>query len=459
MKLYLKQRLILITSSTVLVTALSVFLLSQQLFGSFMRERFFERLSLLSRHLASGVVLGIILRDKDMLSRFARSVMKEESIVAVEILTGDQKRLVLVGRPEAADGVIVEKVVPGSSQEPFQERRALGFVKLYYSTVHLDRLLHRLFWQVLLVSLLLALVMSLAGYFLITRALVRPLNELLRAVQRVEKGELHVKVSGKGLPETEELAQAFSEMLASLKASREELKRTYEEMLRTRSMAEIGRFSLSIAHEIKNPLGIIKGSLDILKKPAVPEEIRQEMIQYIEEEVRRLDNLIQNFLAFARPQRIKPQPVRPEEVLSSVARRLALEYGAERVEWEAEEGLPQAKLDAEHLERALLNLVKNAFEAGAKHVWLRAKREDSAVVFEVEDDGPGVPEDLREKIFEPFFTTKAKGTGLGLSMVLQVVEAHGGRVELKERSPHGTLFRLVFKTDKEEKNGLHPRGG
>ena len=444
MKISLKQRLILITSSTVLVTALAVFLLSQQVFGSFMRERFFERLELLSRHLASGVVLGIILRDREMLTRFAGSMMKEEAIVAVEILTGGQKPLVVVGHPEVADGVIVEEVVPGSSQAPFQEGRVLGYVKLYYSTAHLDQLLHRLFWQVLFVSLLLGSLMGLAGYFLITRALVRPLNELLRAVKEVERGKLEVQVSGKGLPETEELARAFSQMLASLRASRQELKRTYEEMLRTRSMAEIGRFSLTIAHEIKNPLGIIKGSLDILRKPEVPEEIRQEMIRYIEEEVQRLNSLIQNFLTFARPQRIKPRPVDPQEVLFSVARRVALEYGEERVLWEAEAGLPEVELDAEHLERALLNLVKNAFEAGASQVQLRVYRQGQEVVFEVADNGPGIPEEIRSKVFEPFFTTKAKGTGLGLSMVAQVVEAHGARVELREAEGQGAVFRLIF---------------
>jgi len=443
-KLNLKQRLILITSVTVFVTALAVFFLTQEVFGSFMRERFFERISFLARHLSSGITLGLILKDVDMLKKLSSSLLKEEAIVALEIRTADGEVILSLGYPQRADGVVTQKVTTGGSQAPFQEPRVLGEVRLFYSTAHLDQLLKRLFWQVLLVSLLLASLMGLLGYLLITRAFVRPLNELLTAVKEVEKGDLSVKVSGQGLPETEELARAFSQMLSSLRSSREELRRTYEEMLRTRSMAEIGRFSLMIAHEIKNPLGIIKGSLDILKKPEVDAEIRQEMIQYIEDEVRRLDDLIQNFLTFARPQRIKPQLVAPEALLEDISRRVALEYGPEKVTLRLKGPLPKVSWDPEHVERALLNLIKNAFEAKASQVILEAYVEGQALVLEVQDDGSGIPPEEKEKIFQPFYTTKAKGTGLGLSMVMQVMEAHGGKVVVEDRAPQGTTFKLIF---------------
>ena len=443
-KLNLKQRLILITSTTVFVTAIAVFLLTQEVFGSFMRERFFERINFLAKHLGSGITLGLILKDVDMLQKLSASVLKEEAIVALKIYTAEGQELLALGQPQKADGVIKQKVTTGGSQAPFQEPRVLGEVQLFYSTAHLDRLLRHLFWQVLLVSLLLASLMGLLGYFLITRAFVRPLNELLSAVKEVEKGDLSVKVSGEGLPETEELAQAFSQMLSSLRSSRKELRRTYEEMLRTRSMAEIGRFSLMIAHEIKNPLGIIKGSLDILRKPEVGPEIRTEMLQYIEEEVHRLDDLIQNFLTFAKPQRIKPQPIFPEELLQDIARRAALEHGQDKIRLETKPPLPQVFLDPEHVGRALLNLIKNAFEAKATQVTLKAYQQGPHLVLEVKDNGTGLAPQDKEKIFEPFFTTKAKGTGLGLSMVAQVLEAHGGKVEVEDTLPHGTIFRLIF---------------
>jgi len=448
-KISLKQRLVIITFSTVLMTALTVFILSQQIFGGFIKQRFFDRLNLLSRHLASGVVLGLILKDKEVLSQFARSMTKEESIVAVEVLTKDKKQLLLIGNPKKADGFLEEIVISGRSQEPFHEENVLGYVRLYYSTKVLDYLLHQLFWRVLFVSLVLALLMSLMGYFLITKALIRPLNELRLAVKKVEKGDLSLKVSGQGLPETEELAQAFSNMIASLRQSREELKKTYEKMLHSRYMAEIGQFSLTIAHEIKNPLGIIKGSLDILRKPEVSEEIRHEMIRYIEEEIQRLDQLIQNFLSFARPPQIKPRPISPREIIISLARRTSLEYGKERITYQSVSDLPLVSLDPEQLERAILNLIKNAFEAGAQQVELSVYKEGNYIIFQIKDNGPGIPGNQLSQIFQPFYTTKAKGSGLGLCIVQQIVKAHDGLIVIEKNHPQGTIFKLIFKISQE----------
>jgi len=459
-KFKLKQRLILITSVTVVVTAFSVFMLSQKIFGSFIRERFEERMHFLAGHLASGAALGLILRDIDTLQALAASLLKEEAVVAVEITNETGHTILSLGEKETKCLLLEKAVYLASSPESsvFESRKLLGYVRLCYSSKPLDLLLRRLFMETLIVSFFLACFMGALGYFLITRAFVRPLNELLKAAKKVAAGDLEIKVSGRGLPETEELAQAFLQMLSSLNQSREALEKTYQEMLRHRSMAEIGRFSLTIAHEIKNPLGIIKGSLDILRKKEINDKIRLQMINYIEEEVRRLDKLIQNFLSFARPTKIHPRPVDPTELLREIAERVQLEYGPESVLLELPNNKINAIFDPEHLERALLNIIKNAFEAGSNRVYLTVYRKDAELVFEIADDGPGIPSEEKEKIFEPFYSSKAKGTGLGLSLVLQIIEAHGGRVEVDSHQPHGAVFRLMLPCE-EGGNGLHSSSG
>jgi len=465
MKLNLNQRLLIITSLTVLLTGLAIFLLSQQLFAKFLRQRFEEKLTFFAKHLASSASIGLLLQDEVLLERLASSIMRERDIVAVVIENARHQVLVQIGNPSLATAKIVQPVrlIPVTETEIFPSPphpRDLGKVQIYYSTSHFNELLKDLFWQTLIVSLLLAIFMGTVGYLLIARAFIKPLNELRKAVKRVSAGDLSVEVSGRGLPETEELARAFTQMIVSLKESHKRLEKTYQEMLINRSMAEIGRFSLMIAHEIKNPLGIIKGSLDILRKKEVGPEIKEQMLNYIEDEVQRLNNLIQNFLSFARPQKIKPHPININQFLLEVANRAQIEFGQKKILVRSPQKEIIAPFDPNHLERALINLIKNAFEAGAQKVYLSCLKKGKTLIIEVADDGRGIKEKDQEEIFKPFYTTKAKGTGLGLTIVSQVVTAHNGRIEVKDNQPQGTIFRLVFENINQNSeiggiNGLH----
>ncbi len=465
MRLNLNQRLLTIISLTVLLTGVAVFFLSQQLFAKFLRQRFEEKLTFFAKHLASSASIGLLLQDEIFLERLASSIMREKDIVAVVIENARNQVLVKIGNPALATAQIVQPVrlIPTVEAEIFSSRppvKYLGKVKIYYSTSRFNKLLKDLFLQTLVVSLLLAIFMGTMGYLLIARAFIKPFDELCKAVKKVSTGDLSVEVSGRGLPETEELARAFTQMIVSLKESHRQLEKTYQEMLTNRSMAEIGRFSLMIAHEIKNPLGIIKGSLDILRKKEVGPEIKEQMLDYIEDEVQRLNNLIQNFLSFARPPKIKPHPININQFLLEVANRAQIEFGRKKLVVKPPQKPIIAHFDPDHLERALFNLIKNAFEAGAQKVSLSCLIEGKTLIIEVADDGQGIKEEDREEIFKPFYTTKAKGTGLGLTMVSQVVTAHNGRIEIKDNRPQGTIFCLIFENIDQNSgtggiNGLH----
>ncbi len=231
-------------------------------------------------------------------------------------------------------------------------------------------------------------------------------------------------------------------------------------------MAAMGRLASQVAHEIRNPVGIIKYSarrmtkwLDSLgggRRDVDPELI--EMVRYIEEESGRLEDLTDRYLTYARHGSLRIGEVDPRDLMESAA--LALERSEPRagitMKVEIEDGLPLFQGDPDLLRQVLLNLSWNAVEAmGTDGVITLFARRDSAdretgdLLIGVEDTGPGIPEGLRERIFDPFFSTRADGNGLGLYIVHGIVSAHGGEIAV-ETAPEGGarfVFRLPIEPD------------
>lgn len=218
-----------------------------------------------------------------------------------------------------------------------------------------------------------------------------------------------------------------------------------ERLNQTEKLASFGQLVAGIAHEIKNPLAIIQSSLDVLENPARSPEQKAEAGQFIREEVRRLDERLRSFLAFARP-----REVRPRQVLLSgfLKRRLAaLEPVFPNVQFSLEISKPEPLVmaDEEQLSQVLINLVLNAGEAmdGHGRLAVKTRQHGHEALIEVEDSGPGIPPELRARIFDPFYTTKPNGSGLGLSICYQILIAHGGRIMVNSgRDGQGTLFTI-----------------
>jgi len=247
------------------------------------------------------------------------------------------------------------------------------------------------------------------------------------------------------VPETRELALAFNAMLDSLARSREALARADEEMIRQQALAEMGKFSLIIAHEVKNPLSIIKSSLDILKKDlTLPSS--DTIVAYMEDEIRRLNRLTEDFLSFTRPPSPIFRSVDLNGMLSEMKARFDLQHAESPLEIQMRmPSVPcRVQADRDLLMRALSNIIKNACEANGERgvVWLSSSCQDDTWVVEIEDQGEGIPSDNIDKIFEPFFTTRSKGTGIGLAFASQVITVHGGNITAKNREEGGALFRV-----------------
>ncbi len=219
--------------------------------------------------------------------------------------------------------------------------------------------------------------------------------------------------------------------------------------LRAERLAAVGTLAAGLAHEVRNPLNSAALQLAVLERRlerGEPPDRTAPIAHTIKSEIDRLDRLVREFLAFAKPAPIDPRPIGVGDLLASVANLIAPEAEAARVALaiDAPPDLPRASGDAERLRQVLLNLTRNALEAMQERggrLTLRGRREGDLIEVEVEDDGPGFPADL--PVFDAFFTTKDQGTGLGLSLVHRIVADHGGTIRVTSR-PGRTCFTFTL---------------
>jgi two-component system sensor histidine kinase HydH len=210
--------------------------------------------------------------------------------------------------------------------------------------------------------------------------------------------------------------------------------RLKEQLAKARHLSTIGEMTAGISHEIRNPLGIIKSSAALLKKRMAVLDPDNGLPGIIEEEAGRLNNIITDFLNFARPREPIFQPCRLEEVMEKNLQALGPQIEARHytVVKDFHPGLPIIQADADMLYQAFLNLLINAMQAmpDGGDIRIRITPSEDHLTIQILDQGPGILEDIMDKIWDPFFTNKKIGTGLGLGMVRNIIEAHGGSVTI-----------------------------
>ncbi len=257
----------------------------------------------------------------------------------------------------------------------------------------------------------------------------------------------------------------YQELAQTLAETNRKLEQAQEEARRSERLAALGQMSAGLAHEIRNPLGVIKGSAEMLhQKLGTSNPLATELAGYISSETNRLSALVTRFLDFARPLHAELTPMDVTSVLDRALHDVALTHQQEAVAVHVERlyqaNLPQVPLDESLSEQAFVNLIQNAYDAmGAKGGALRVKAERAnysdrdGVEVRIEDTGPGIPDELREQIFNPFVTTKKTGVGLGLSIVSRIIDGHHGTIRVesgatRDRLP-GANFVMFFPSNTE----------
>ncbi len=391
----------------------------------YIRDRFEERNQVLAGYLARNAELGILIQDRTMLERLCSSMVSEPEVVGAEIFDDNQRSLSSVfedrlGEFSVAWAEVFSRGVGDAGlretvNNPPSPDRIIGSVAVYFSLNEIQATEQRLTRTFALLSILVA-ALTIAVFYFISRSLVNPVNRLARAASSIAAGRRDLRAVPDKIPETRELAMAFNSMLDALEGNARQMEKLYEDMARQKTMAELGKFAMLIAHEVKNPLGIIKSSVDLLKDEAGLKD-DHSLIFYIEDEIRRISRLLEDFLSFSRPSNPNLEDSDLNALIRECVQRFEVEQksGPIEVVSQVDPGQVRVPADMDLMSKAVYNLLKNAAEANeqAGKIFVRTGMDNGNWFVEVEDQGPGIPLRMEEKIFEPFVTTKSRGSGLG----------------------------------------------
>ena len=437
----------------------------------------------LGRAIAAHVAEARGSRTGDDLMSLLRAEIGTEGVEAIGVYASDGQRLAAAGEPAAVDelpraGVAnreaLREVNTGSAVLTVTVPSQVGPV---VAVLRVDDQSARAAPLVRLVGLytaLVALALLVIAYFALTRLIVRPLDALARAAERVAGGARRLAVPKTSVRELAELGASLGVMTERLLHEEDKLRRQIDEveraterlkeaqdrLVRSERLASVGRLAAGLAHEIGNPISALMGLEDLVLAGGLSPEEEHDFLTRMRKETERIHRILRDLLQFARP---AAQPLVGEEEqepgdVATAARDTVALVGPQRdlkevsLKLDIEPGLPAVRLGHEQLMQVILNLVMNAADAVGPggNVRVAAALTNGKVRLLVEDDGPGVDPRVRAQLFEPFVTTKdvGKGTGLGLAVCRGLVEAAGGSITLDTEYGRGARFVIDLPVQK-----------
>lgn len=283
--------------------------------------------------------------------------------------------------------------------------------------------------------------------FILAFQVLRPLQRLTLATGKHSAG------GRSGQDVVAALNHNVRELIDDVDQTQNELARSREHLLQTEKMAMVGKLAAGMAHSIRNPFTSIKMRLFSLNRTLTLTAAQKEDFDVIGQEIRHVDTIVQNFLEFSRPPKLKMQPVSPSAVVDMALQLLEHRLKAYEVTVTVHRTLPLPEIsaDPEQLKEVLVNLIVNACEAIGHDGRIDIHEQETIIasrgrvaVLRLVDNGPGIPAELREKILQPFFTTKEEGTGLGLSIAVRIIAEHGGWLDVGTEPGRGAVFTITL---------------
>ena len=332
----------------------------------------------------------------------------------------------------------------------------LGVIEIKLSLKGIFAVIKRNLMQNFLFALCAIILFSLVFSYIIILLVDEPLGRIVAAMEDVEQGNLIKRVPISNNDVIGILAQKFNNMVHHLREAKEELERCHQEQVRRASqMALLGEIASGIAHELKNPLACISSALQVVYNDMGEKEGNKPIVREVINQVRRLDTVVKRILDFAKPVNYQKEVV---DIATLIDETLffVCQFGVQKsIEVNfAHEGSLFIFADAKSLRQVILNICLNAIEAMKEHgkITITARQvpretisgKHDYVELSIKDTGCGIRDDHLVRIFDPFFTTKEQGTGLGLAISAQIVEEHGGFIEVESEVGKGSLFRVYL---------------
>lgn len=299
-------------------------------------------------------------------------------------------------------------------------------------------------------GMLLVVLLSVLYTARLRRSLLTPLASLVTAAGRFGQGNFETRVGRIGEGELQAVADACDHMALELQAREQRL-------IAAERMAVIGQFAAGIAHELNNPIGVIRGYLKTMKPTQPPDMLRDEL-QILDEEAAACQRIAEDLLAFASPKDVQRGWARVDELLAASVQRF-IDSGEARGH-----AIPlsvqrhELFVDSGRLRQVILNLLRNAVQASPEgapiEVAGRLRADGRHYVLSVADRGGGVRDEDKRKIFEPFFSKHDGGSGLGLAVCHGIIVAHGGTISVQDRVDHGAILEVSLPVACDEQGGL-----
>ena len=432
-------------------------------------NEFHTRAQSLVENLALNVELPLLIENNQAIASLAHNLLQEKDVQSVRIY--DHNGVLMVSEykeqkllPWQKEKITCPVYLATEAEEDITDQlnlffgeeqsddhpsispgQAIGNIEVMFSRKTIIRTLMRIRLWIFIAATIAVIIGGIAGLYF-SRTLILPIQRLAQAAFSIARGNWEERIDVSSTDELGQLTESFNIMAESLISKRDQLENTYKELAQNEKMAEIGQFSMIIAHELKNPLGIIKGSIDILAKDTTTPDIKETMVSYVQDEVKRLNRLIDDFLSFARPTPPQKTPDDINSVVKKAAEHFILpEEYQKKVCIHTDIGsIPEIEVDNNQIYHVLLNLFNNSAQAidASGDIFVKTRLEGEFIKILVKDTGCGIPEQNAEKIFEPFFTTKAKGSGLGLAIVKKIINNHGGAITASNMRGGGTCFEI-----------------
>jgi len=443
-----------ILSITILGIALGLYFLEHEKRAIIFE--FDERAKALSNNLAITCEYPVLFRDYEMLSSIGSDILKQRDVSFCKIIDEDGQVLFQKGEKEKDSKTYITPILTKKIKEAKEEEIIFGMkekgatrIGSVYLTFSLNSIRERLRGAQRIIGLIIIIGImfaSLSITLLVRGILGEPIKRLVMGTRIVGGGDLNYRVDIKTNDEIGDLANAFNQMTEALKS--------YEDkVIKAERLTAIAQIAAEIAHEIKNPLQVIKVGSSLLKRIIPETDIKAaKTINQMDNALIRTTGFVDSLLNISRPVELRKERVNINELIKGVIEEMREAVLSNIEVKEQLSAIPEILADSDRLKEVVLNLFKNAAESmeglEKRVLEVKTEKEGEFIKIIVSDTGKGIEKGDIDKIFDPFHTTKKKGIGLGLPICQRFIKAHNGRIDVESKPRAGTTFTIRLPKNK-----------